>query len=277
MSFVPSHWKSHGRRGSALLAVALMLVMGTGCGDEGPDGPFRLTFELDASYHTPHQNQMVWVAVVDPSDGSVIARESGTVSATADPAFSYTTSAVLQAGNEYEVHYWIDSNFSAGTLGVCDPPANDHQWNVAVPAVSADVTLSESHDPQSIDEVCATFTADLTFAGDATYQTPHGDDPISVAVVRASDVQIVATESGTVSGEDDPAFSFDFPGLLVIGVEYQIHYWIDSNFGDGTLGTCDPPANDHQWNIAVPAVEADVDILEDHDATSTSDVCSTFD
>lgn len=276
MSFVQSHWKAHGRRGSALLAAALLLVMGTGCDDEGPDGPFQLTLELDASYQAPHGGDAVRVAVVDPSDGSVIAQESGTVSAMADPAFSYTAPGVLVSGTEYEVHYWIDSNFGDGTPGVCDPTANDHQWNLAVPAVSADVTLSESHDPQSLEQVCETFTADLTFAGDATFQAPHGDQPISVAVVRASDDQIVATESGTVSGSADPAFSFDFPGLLVIGVEYEVHYWIDSNFDGGTVGTCDAPNDDHQWNVAVPEVTADVEITEDHDPSSTTDVCSSF-
>ena len=99
---------------------------------------------------------------------------------------------------------------------------------------------------------------------------------IYVAVVRAADGAVVATQTGTVSATADPAFSFTFTGLLVVGVAYQVPYWIDSNFGRGTVGVCDPKAYDHQWNVAVATVEADVIITEPHNAAITMDVCATF-
>ena len=116
----------------------------------------------------------------------------------------------------------------------------------------------------------------LTFSGDATFQGPHTGHSIYVAVVRPSDGAVLATQNGTVSGTMDPSFSFSFPAVFETGVAYEVHYWIDSNFGGGTVGVCDPKAIDHQWNVAVPAVLADVSITELHDATATADVCASF-
>ncbi len=266
-------------RSSAVLALVLALGVAVGCDDDdttGVMGPFQLTFQLDDTYQTPHGGQSIRFAVVRSSDGMVVARGSGTVSATADPAFSVTTQAVLESGVDYRLHYWIDSNFGGGTDGVCDPIVNDHQWNRAVPTPMGDVTITETHEPQEVQNVCPTFTAELMFAGDATFQTPHGGQTVTVGVVRASDGMVVHTASGTVSDVDDPAFSFSFPGLLVIGVEYEVHYWIDSNFMGGTVGTCDAPEDDHQWRVTVPTVQDDVAITETHDPNAVTDVCSTF-
>ena len=247
-------------------------------GDDEPTppgaGPFDLTFEGDATFQTPHGDQLLYAAVVRSSNGTVVARDTATISDSEDPSFSFTFANVLQAGTSYRIHYWIDSNFMDGTVGVCGPPADDHQWNIEVPVASADVTVTETHDASATMDVCATFAADLTFAGDATFQTPHGDQDIYVAVVR--DGAVLATDQGVVSTSADPSFSFDFPGVLVIGIAYEVHYWIDSNFNGGTVGTCDPPVNDHQWNIPVPAVTADVIHTETHDASATEEVCSSF-
>ena len=98
------------------------------------------------------------VAVVRTSDGVVVAQETGSVSATADPAFSFTWLGLLEEGEAYQVHYWIDSNFGGGTVGVCDPKANDHQWSVDIPAVAGDVTITEAHNPANTVDVCTTFT-----------------------------------------------------------------------------------------------------------------------
>ena len=89
-----------------------------------------------------------------------------------------------------------------------------------------------------------------------------------MAVVRTSDGVVEEEQAGTVSGTADPAFSFTSLGLLEEGEAHQVHYWIDSNFGGGTVGVCDPKANDHQWNVAIAAVA--------HNAANTVDVCTTF-
>ena len=47
---------------------------------------------------------------------------------------------------------------SAGSVGVCDPKANDHQWSVDIPAVAGDVTITEAHNAANTVDVCTTFT-----------------------------------------------------------------------------------------------------------------------
>ena len=126
------------------------------------------------------------------------------------------------------------------------------------------------------DEVTVPTTFQLTFQGDLSFQGPHAGNSIAVAVVQASDGVVMAQQTGTVSATADPAFSFTFTGVLVTGVAYQVHYWIDSNFGGGTAGVCDPKAIDHQWNVAIAAVTGDVTIAEVHDGANTVDVCTTF-
>jgi hypothetical protein len=239
-------------------------------------GPFQLTFALDDSFQGPHGGQAISAAVVRASTGAIVARASGSVSATANPSFSFTTGAVLEAGTAYEVHYWIDSNFSGGIAGVCDPTANDHQWSAAVAAPSADVTLTESHDPASLENVCDSFTVDLDFSLDASFQAAHGGQEVYAAVVFAAGGAVITRRSGTVSATADPAFSFSFPRGLTIGTAYQVHYWIDSNFSGGTEGACDPKANDHQWIADIAPVTDDVSITEEHDPATTVDVCDTF-
>ncbi|MHC4235926.1 MAG: hypothetical protein ACYSUQ_12485 [Planctomycetota bacterium] len=265
-----------------VLALGAALAIGVACSDDeggggtGPVGPFQLTFELDDSFQGPHGGQAITVAVVRASNGAVVERGNGTVSATASPPFSFTTGDVLEGGTAYEVHYWIDSNFGGGIVGVCDPKATDHQWNAAVAAPSDDVTITEAHDQASTEDVCTSFTVDLDFALDATFQAAHGGQEVYAAVVTALDGAVIARRSGTVSMTADPSFSFSIPRALTIGTAYQVRYWIDSNFGGGTAGACDPKANDHQWSAAVAAPSDDVSITDDHDPATTVDVCESF-
>jgi hypothetical protein len=147
---------------SVLGVLVLALFAGPGCdGDDGngtgPGGPFRLTFNLDASFQVPHGGQSIAIALVRASDGSVVIEANGAVSATQDPSFTWSTGTVMQAGVTYEVHYWIDSNFGGGTLGVCDPKENDHQWSTELLSVSNDITFTTAHEPALTEDVCSTF------------------------------------------------------------------------------------------------------------------------
>ncbi|HEU5360068.1 MAG TPA: hypothetical protein VFU42_02810 [Candidatus Deferrimicrobiaceae bacterium] len=143
--------------------VVLLLAAcggGGGGGDPGtaPPGPFKLTFSLDASFQGPHGNQPIRIAVVRSSDGVVVAGDNnGIVSATQNPSFSFVSGAVMERGIDYEVHYWIDSNFGGGTLGVCDPITIDHQWSVEFFSVTNDKDLLVEHDPALTEDVCSTF------------------------------------------------------------------------------------------------------------------------
>jgi len=147
------------RASSALVVLVLALLVGAACSEDEivGTGPYDLTFNLDASFQGAHGGQDIGIALVRASDASVVAQASGTVSATQDPSFSFSRTAVLQDGVTYEVHYWIDSNFGGGTAGVCDPKANDHQWSVELLSVSNDVTMTVMHQPALTEDVCATF------------------------------------------------------------------------------------------------------------------------
>lgn len=259
-----------------LLPLALVGLAACDNGSEPVDeGPYTLVFEGDASFQGAHGDQEVRVALV--SDGGVVDTMEGTVSATADPAFSFTFEDALETAQSYEVHYWIDSNFGGGGPSVCDEKAIDHQWSLAVPTPTADLTVEDSHRPEETEAVCSTFAADLVFQGDASFQGAHGGQAIQVGVVRSSDGTLVASQSDTVSASADPAFSFEFPGALLKGAGYEVHYWIDSNFGDGTAGTCDEVDDDHQWLVDLGSTTDDVVThVEPHDPGSQSSVCATF-
>lgn len=87
---------------------------------------------------------------------------------------------------------------------------------------------------------------------------------------------IVANQATVVSASDDPSFSLSLPGVITLNQEYELHYWIDSNFGGGTAGVCDPPETDHQWRLEFGPVTDDVVQADTHRPTETESVCSTF-
>ena len=94
--------------------------------------------------------------------------------------------------------------------------------------------------PVALDDLCV--NAVRLRAMDAV-QGAHAGQPISVALARSADGLVVARQSGTVGS--DGTFSFTFAGLLQSRLDYSVDYWIDSNFGGGTLG--------HPWGNAAGA------------------------
>lgn len=145
-----------------LPVLILVLVAGAACDGNSssptsPTGPYRLTFSLDATFQEPHGGQSIAIALVRTADGSVVVQANGAVSPTQDPSFTWSTGPVMQAGDDYEVHYWIDSNLGGGTLGVCDRKAIDHQWSVEFPAVANDKDHTVSHNDALTENVCETF------------------------------------------------------------------------------------------------------------------------
>lgn len=111
--------------------------------------------------------------------------------------------------------------------------------------------------------------AKLTFRGDGTF-TPHDGQALRAALMRKSSPTVLDRKSTTVAGG---TFSIVFDPALEPTV-YQVHYWVDSNFGGGAVGACDPKANDHQWSVEVPAGETTH--VETHSGATTVDVCATF-
>ncbi|WP_258364129.1 hypothetical protein [Halomonas sp. LBP4] len=117
---------------------------------------------------------------------------------------------------------------------------------------------------------------DLSFQGDASFQGPHADQAVQVALVDADSGEVVAREAGSVSADEDPAFAFDFPGALQAGQRYEVHYWIDSNFNDGSAGACDPKSQDHQWRVELGEASEAVTHTEEHAPARMAEVCTTF-
>ncbi|HKI98893.1 MAG TPA: hypothetical protein VKB51_10505 [bacterium] len=148
---------------TAVLAVAAaLLLLLPGCSSMGGEsmsgsGMDSLTFQGDTSFHGPHGGQAIQVALVDADTGKVVAKQSGTVSKTADPAFSFTFNHVLKPDTHYDVDYWIDSNFGGGTPGHCDAKNHDHQWNVKLGEAYSDVKHVEHHRPAETSPVCDVF------------------------------------------------------------------------------------------------------------------------
>lgn len=116
---------------------------------------------------------------------------------------------------------------------------------------------------------------DLTFEGDASFQGAHGGQDIAVAVIDAQE-NVIDGGTGTVSADDDPAFSFTFMGILEDGEPYAVRYWVDSNFGGGEEGVCDEPSVDHQWQVELGFVEGHVTQVEEHSPGDVTAVCDSF-
>ena len=107
-------------------------------------------------------------------------------------------------------------------------------------------------------------------------QRAHGGQSINIAVLRSPEGVMVAGGNGLVSATEDPSFTFAPGAVLEAGASYEVHYWIDSNFGVGTPGACDDKGIDHQWRVELESVSGDVAFTAGHDPSQTEDVCSTF-
>jgi len=145
---------------AALLVLAPTCLATCGDGSDNPvdhTGPFAVRFALDATFQVPHGGDPIHWALVRAASGSIVAEGSGTVSATADPSFSFATGDVMERGVGHEIRYWIDSDIGGGTPGVCDPPAIDHQWSTELLSPTNDVDLTVAYNPGLIEDVCGTF------------------------------------------------------------------------------------------------------------------------
>jgi hypothetical protein len=266
-----------------LLSVVAAGVLAA-CGGDGDDGGGattnnQLTFRGGTDFAGAHDGDPLRAALIRISDNAVLDRQATTVTAASPNNFSVTFAPTnLDSTVAYRVHYWIDSNLGgAGTLGTCDAPANDHQWSVDIPVGT--FVFTDPHRPTATQNVCATFPAtatnQLTFRGDGTFGGAHANQPLRAALIRVSDNAVLDRQTTTVAAAA-PNFSVTFaPTNLDAAAAYRVHYWIDSNLGGaGTLGTCDAPANDHQWSVDIPV--GTFLVTDTHRPASTQNVCPTF-
>jgi len=88
---------------------------------------------------------------------------------------------------------------------------------------------------------------------------------------------VMGRAGGTVSATGNPTFMYAPGAVMQRGTGYKVHYWIDSNLGgQGTQGTCDPPAVDHQWSVEFPFPTNDITFTTAHNPALVEDVCRTF-
>jgi hypothetical protein len=263
-----------------LIAAAALLAA---CGSSSKDN--HLTFQGNgnaangAVFNGPHAGQTVRAALLDGSTVLEIQR-SVVAAAGTDPAFAFTFSPAIDTSKPYTVQYWIDSNFSLTAPAgkeECDPPANDHQWSVAIPA--GQTTFTDVHRPLATQDVCGTFTFGLTFVADSTFVGPHSGQGFEVGIVEESETKAEDVKTGTVgTSAASPGISVTFDRKLIINVPATLKLWFDSNFSGGTVGTCDPPANDHQWSFPIQTALSNhpSTLSVSHDPSITSNVCSFF-
>ena len=126
------------------------------------------------------------------------------------------------------------------------------------------------------DDITGPVGFQLTFSLDASFGPPHGGDPISWSLVQSSNGFAADFGSGVVSSTADPAFSFTTADVMRRGVDYEVHYWIDSNIGGGTQGVCDAETIDHQWSTELLSVNNDVNLTVPHNPALVENVCSSF-
>jgi len=132
----------------------------------------------------------------------------------------------------------------------------------------------DDDDDDIINNIIPVGPYQLTFSLDASFQAPHGGQPIEIAVVRSG--VVVAQASGMVSATQNPSFSFAAGAVLEQGITHEVHYWIDSNIGGGTPGVCDPRAIDHQWSTEFVFPVNNVNFTVSYQPALTEDVCNTF-
>lgn len=117
---------------------------------------------------------------------------------------------------------------------------------------------------------------DLTFSGDGSFIGAHGGQAIHVALYDVAAGEVVVSDAGRVSVNTPLAFTFTFSDALEEGRLYDVHYWIDSNFGGGSEGQCDPVNIDHQWRAALIHIEGPVTLEVAHEPSKQAPVCTSF-
>ncbi|WP_447044127.1 hypothetical protein [Vreelandella sp. H-I2] len=130
----------------------------------------------------------------------------------------------------------------------------------------------------AVPQAQANESYDLTFQGDGTFLIPHQGNSVHAAIVDVHANEVVAKQSATISGTEEPAFVFQFSDILEAGKLYDVHYWIDSNFGEsnGSEGVCDPINVDHQWRFAFAEISDNMNEVVQLTPEDQAPVCATF-
>jgi len=116
----------------------------------------------------------------------------------------------------------------------------------------------------------------LTLEGDESFHGLHGGQVINVVVVNRNLGGFLVAEDKVIISLTNGTFDFGFSRLLAEGVDHGVYYWIDSDIGGGTPGTCDPPEIDHQWSATIVNPREGILLSESHVDADNSEVCTFF-
>ena len=131
-----------------LVLVGLFLSQ---CGSNEDDiGLPTYSFSFQGSEFDPHNDQVLYVAVVERSQDQVLIRDSVTVK---DGVFAFEWEDLFEESKDYFLDYYVDMNGN----GVCDEPQTDHSWRVKIDNVNENLSFTDTHH-LDFKRVCHSFS-----------------------------------------------------------------------------------------------------------------------
>lgn len=201
----------------------------------------------------PHVGETLWVAVVEQSTKTEVARVKKTIETSFSLEFD-----VLQPGKSYNIDLFSDDNDN----GKYDVPPTDHAWRLQVNNVTGNTSVDFSHDTNFTD-IAWKYKLTMHFTG----MTPHLGEKLTLFLVWADtgfyqDTLVVPSVS---------AATFDINSYEIIpGFRYSINFYADHNKN----GVYDSPPTDHAWHIFLDNVEGDTIVNFAHN-TNFTDILPT--
>lgn len=107
--------------------------------------------EVSGSGFTPHENDNLYVSVVEKTSGKSVAWAA--LHPATGGTFHWKWRRLLAPGKEYSFNYFAD----VSNDGTCQPAPADHVWTRGIPAVTGPVALTDITHDTSFTDVCSAF------------------------------------------------------------------------------------------------------------------------
>lgn len=100
---------------------------------------------------------------------------------------------------------------------------------------------------------------DIVVSGDSAFGHKYAGKRFNAMLLLKESGNFLSWGREWVSDEELPVL-FIFGDKIYEGHDYVLKFWVDSNFGGGRVGPCDPPDIDHQWQMEITDVSGDVNL-----------------